>query len=166
VNKHGLSVLANQVSSLETVSKNVGKSVREIYKTTSKQSTAPASAPTSAPALSVNTPVVNGNQPLSYADTAANGPNADWKVIEKKKTQALKPKHTLSNHQLILTQKENQTVTRIDPLAIRNAFNTAFAVKGVSNPVITSVKASKRENIVLITTPSFHAQYLLEHIEI
>ena len=88
------------MSSLETVSKNLGKSVREIHKTTTKQSTAsaPALAPTSTPALSVNTPVVNGNQPLSYATAAANSPNANWKVIEKKKTQALKLKHTLSNH--------------------------------------------------------------------
>ena len=69
------------MSSLEIVSKNLGKSVCEIYKTTAKQSTAPAPAPalapTSTPALSVNTPVVNGNQPLSYAATATNGPNAN-----------------------------------------------------------------------------------------
>jgi hypothetical protein len=36
----------------------------------------------------------------------------------------------------------------------------------VSNLVITSVKASKRENIVLTTTPTFNSQYLLEHREI
>ena len=145
VNKHGLSVLANQVSSLETVSKNLGKSVREIHKTASKQATAPAPAPASAPvpALSVNTPVVNGNHTLSYAATAANGPNTDWKVVEKKKTQPSKLKHSLSNRQLVLTQEENQNTAGIDPLAIRNAFNAVFAAKGVSNPVITSVKVSK-----------------------
>ena len=166
VNKHGLSVLANQVSSLETVSKNLGKSVCEIHKTASKQATAPAPASAPVPALSVNTPVVNGNHTLSYAASAANGPNTDWKVVEKKKTQPSKPKHSLSNRQLVLTQEENQNTAGIDPLAIRNAFNAAFAAKGVSNPVITSVKVSKRENIVLTTTPSFHAQYLLDHIEI
>ena len=109
---------------------------------------------------------MNGNHTLSYAATAANGPNTDWKVVEKKKTQPSKPKHSLSNRQLVLTQEENQNTAGIDPLAIRNAFNAAFVAKGVSNPVITSVKVSKRENIVLTTTPSFHAQYLLDHIEI
>jgi hypothetical protein len=167
VNKHGLSVLANQVSSLETVSKNLGKSVREMHKTAPKQSPAPAPpASASAPAFSASTPAVNGNQPLSYAATAANGPNTNWNVIGKKKTQAPKPKHTLSNRQLVLTQEEHQTAAGIDSLAIRNAFNAAFAAKGVSNPVVASVKASKRENIVLTTTPSFNAEYLLEHINI
>jgi hypothetical protein len=166
VNKHGLSVLANQVSSLETVSKNFGKSVRGMHKTAPKQSPAPASASASAPAFSASTPAVNGNHPLSYAASAATGPNANWNVIEKKKAQAPKPKHTLSNCQLVLTQEEHQTAAGIDPLAIRNAFNAAFAAKGVSNPVVASVKASKRENIVLTTTPSFNAEYLLEHLNI
>jgi hypothetical protein len=169
VNKHGLSVLANQVSSLETVSKNLGKSVREMHKTAPKQSPAPAPAPPASapgPAFSARTPAVNGNHPLSYAATAANGPNANWNVIEKKKAQVSKPKHTLSNRQLVLTQEEHQTAAGIDPLAIRNAFNAAFAAKGMSNPVVASVKASKRENIVLTTTPSFNAEYLLEHINI
>jgi hypothetical protein len=172
VNKHGLSVLANQVSSLKTVSKNLEKSVRKMHKTAPKQSPAPAPAPASAfapasaPAFPASTPAVNGNHPLSYAATAATGPNANWKVIEKKKAQAPKPKHTLSNRQLVLTQEEHQTAAAIDPLAIRNAFNAAFAAKGVSNPVVASVKASKRENIVLTTTPSFNAEYLLEHINI
>jgi hypothetical protein len=149
VNKHGLSVLANQVSSLETVSKNLGKSVRDMHKTAPKQSPAPAPAPAfapaSAPAFPASTPAVNKNHPLSFAATAANSPNANWKVIENKKVQAAKTKHTLSNRQLVLTQEENQTAAAIDPLAIRNAFNAAFAAKGVSNPVVASVKASKQE---------------------
>jgi hypothetical protein len=58
VNKHGLSVLANQVSSLETVSKNLGKSVCKIHKTAAKPSATPAptSAPASSPAFSANAP--------------------------------------------------------------------------------------------------------------
>ena len=83
------------MSSLETVSKNLGKLVREIHKTASKQSA--ATAPASAPALSVNTLASNEIQPLSYAATAAKGQNANWELNEKKKTQALKLKHTLSN---------------------------------------------------------------------
>jgi hypothetical protein len=64
VNKHCLSVLANQVSSLETVTKNLGKSVREMRKTAPKQSPPPASASASAPAFSACTPAVNGNHSL------------------------------------------------------------------------------------------------------
>jgi hypothetical protein len=58
VNKHGLSVLANQVSSLETFSKNLGKSVCKIHKTAAKPSATPAPtpAPASAPAFSANAP--------------------------------------------------------------------------------------------------------------
>jgi hypothetical protein len=173
------------VSSLETVSKNLGKLVCKMHKTAPKQSVAPASAPApafsaSTPAFSASTPAfsastsvfsastpaVDENQLLSYAATAANGPTTNWNVIEKKETQAPKPKHTLSNCQLVLTQEENQTAAGIDLLAICNAFNAVFAAKSMSNSVIASAKASKQENIVLFTTSSFNAQYLLEHIDI
>jgi hypothetical protein len=60
VNKHGLSVLAYQVSSLETVSKNLGKSVRKMHKTATKQSPAPVPASASAPVFSASTSAVNG----------------------------------------------------------------------------------------------------------
>jgi hypothetical protein len=101
VNKHGLSILASQVSSLETVSKNLSKSVREFHKSTAKQSATPT--PASTIALPVNAQKANRNQPLTYAATAAKGPNANWQVIEKKRTQLLKPNYTLSNRQLVLT---------------------------------------------------------------
>jgi hypothetical protein len=57
VNKHSLSVLASQVSLLETVLKNLGKSVCEIHKTAAKQSTTPTLAPTIA--LPTNAPKAN-----------------------------------------------------------------------------------------------------------
>jgi hypothetical protein len=56
VNKHSLSVLANQVSFLETVSKNLGKSVCKIQKTAAKPSATPAPASASAPAFSASAP--------------------------------------------------------------------------------------------------------------
>jgi hypothetical protein len=165
------------VSSLENVSKNLGKLACKMHKTAPKQSVAPASASApassastpafsastpafsaSTPAFSASTPAVKENQLLSYAATAANGPNTNWNVIEKKETQTPKPKHTLSNRQLVLTQEENHTAAGIDLLAIRNAFNAVFAAKGVSTPVIASAKTSKQEKIVLTTTPSFNAQ--------
>jgi hypothetical protein len=152
VNKHGLSVLASQVSSLETVSKSLGSKVRELHK-----------PPT---VITATTPKT------TYAATAAKAQptNTDWQQVTKKKTAAPPPKSSLSNRQLVLIQ-ESQIFSQgngasFDPLALRNTFNLAFANKGVNGPVIASVTSSKRENIVLTTTPAFTAKYLLEKVGI
>jgi hypothetical protein len=101
---------------------------------------------------------------MSYAAAAARGhPTTDWQQVARRKSPAPSPKNSLSSRQLVLIQERP---TQFASLALRNAFNKAFADKGVSSPVIASVTPSKRENIVLTTTPSFTAKYLLENIQI
>jgi hypothetical protein len=106
----------------------------------------------------------------TYATTAAQGPangNTNWQQAPpKKKAATHPPENSFSNRQLVLTQDIHVNPLTINSLDLRNRFNTAFANKGVLTPVVASVKASKRDNIVLTTTPSFNAKYLLEKAEI
>jgi hypothetical protein len=163
VNKHGLSALASQVSSLETVSRAIGTKVRQLQK----------------PALATNTTATGSQPPLpqpnlvlptvpasSYAAAAARAqPTASsWQQVGKKKTTTPPPpKNSLSSRQLVLIQDNPQP---FNSLSLRNAFNQAFASKGVKSPVVASVTSSKKENIVLTTTPAFTAKYLLEKQDI
>jgi hypothetical protein len=164
VNKHGLSILASQVSSLETVSRSLGSKVRELHKpvTISANTTSTLKEPTATATTAKTT----------YAAAAAQGQpaNANWQQVTKKKTAAPPIKNSLQNRQLVLIQESPvlslQNRPAFDPLALRNAFNLAFANKGVNGPVMASVTSSKRENIVLTTTPAFTAKYLLEKIDI
>ena len=127
VNKHGLSVLASQVSSLESVSRTIGSKVRELNK--------PATATTATPS---NRPPPTASASTSYAAAAARGQpsTSDWQQVSKKKTTAPPPKNTLSNRQLVLIQEHPAPY---NSLALRNAFNQAFANKGVTSPVMASV---------------------------
>jgi hypothetical protein len=162
VNKHGLSVLASQVSSLETVSRSLGSKVRELHKPSSTTSTTQPQ-PTPKPPTPAFT---------SYAATAARAQptTSDWQQVTRKKTTATPVKNSLNNRQLVLIQESQvhsqQNRPTFDPLALRNAFNLAFTNKGVNGPVVASVTSSKRENIVLTTTPAFTAKYLLEKVDI
>jgi hypothetical protein len=155
VNKHGLSVLASQVASLETVSRTIGTKIQQLHKPTTPTSTTPPQ-PTPKPPPPAST---------SYAATAARAQptTSDWQQVTKKKTTAAPIKNSLSDRQLVLTLDQ---YAPFNSLALRNAFNQAFANKGVNSPVIASVTTSKRQNIVLTTTPNFNAKYLQENQEI
>lgn len=156
VNKHGLSALASQVSSLETVSRTIGSKVRQLQK---PAPIAPATSNTTT-ACSTTT-----QASTSYAAVARAQPTtANWQEVIRKKSTPPPPKNALSSRQLVLTQEG--TPQPFNSLALRNAFNQAFANKGVTSPVIASVTSSKRENIVLTTTPAFNAKYLLENQQI
>jgi hypothetical protein len=48
------------------------------------------------------------------------------------------------------------------PFSIRNAFNSAFRAKGINEPVVATIARSFTGNIVVTTTPSFNADYLVE----
>jgi hypothetical protein len=167
VNKHGLAILASQVSSLETVSRSLGSKVRELH----KPSTATAIPANTAATLKQPAIAVTTAKP-TYAATAAQGQpaNASWQQVTRKSAAPPPPKNSLNVRQLVLIQ-ESQVLSQenrpaFDPLALRNAFNLAFANKGVNGPVVASVTSSKRENIVLTTTPAFTAKYLLEKVDI
>ncbi|KAF1934871.1 hypothetical protein EJ02DRAFT_309788, partial [Clathrospora elynae] len=160
VNRHGLSVLASQVSSLETISRTIRSKVRQLQKPAPATTTITAAQPSRLPTTQAPTTTTT-SATTSYASTAARGQptTSDWQQVGKKKTATSPLKNSLSSRQL-------DNPTPFNSLALRNAFNKAFASKGVPSPVIASVTSSKRENIVLTTTPSFNAKYLLENQEI
>jgi hypothetical protein len=163
VNKHGVSLLASQVSNLETVSRSLGTKVKQLQKPTPEtisSKTTPSTSMTSTltpPAAKARTP-----GPMSYAATASNGEpkTSDWQLIAKKKTPPPSPKNSLSTRQLVLVQDQPAT---FNSLELRNAFNRSFADKGVTGPVVASVTPSAKRNIVVTTTPTYNAKYLLEH---
>ena len=101
INKHGVSVLASQVSSLESVSRSLGSKVKQLQKasppsvTTPSTPAAPVAATQAPPAL------------RSYAATAANTQprSTNWQLVTNKKSPAPTPKNSLSTRQLVLVQE-------------------------------------------------------------
>ncbi|KAF1925378.1 uncharacterized protein M421DRAFT_400053 [Didymella exigua CBS 183.55] len=140
LNKQGLSILASQVSNLEAVSKTIETRVRLLQKPVSSTATTSSTQPSS----STTTRTQTTSLPTSYATVAASN----------------SPKET-EWQKLVLTQE--QEPLGFASLEIRNAFNLAFAKKGVKSPVIASATLSLRKNIVLTTTPTFTAKYLLKN---
>jgi hypothetical protein len=82
-------------------------------------------------------------------------------LIQKKTGKTSKPRKAASNR-LILVKSATGSQTQFSPLAIRNAFNKAFADKGIEGPVVASVSRSLNQNIVVTTTSAFSADFLLE----
>lgn len=151
------SILASQISRLDVVTKGISKALNAQPKPTPTQRTSPDPQTN-------NPPQASPAPTLSYANAAGkNVPNTtEWSTVEsKKKTPTPQtPKNNLSSRQLILTQ---QNPIPINSLALRNKINDAFASNGVKSPVIVSVSLSFKKNIVLTTTPTFNAKYLLEN---
>jgi hypothetical protein len=67
---------------------------------------------------------------------------------------------------LILVQSSIESPPQFSPLALRNAFNKAFLEKGVKGLIVNIISYIRSLNIVVTTTLSFLANYLLEKREI
>ncbi|PVH68873.1 hypothetical protein DL98DRAFT_440205, partial [Cadophora sp. DSE1049] len=63
---------------------------------------------------------------------------------------------------LILVKSVSNTNTDFLSLATRNAFNKAFFKKGIKRPVVATVSKLLGQNLVVITTSAFLADFLLE----
>lgn len=115
----------------------------------------------SQPAQSAHSaPPVSGARPSpSYASVAGTGQK--WTLVTPK-TRALKPEKTSDkSHRLILVRSV-PIPPDFSPLALRNAFNQAFANKGVKGPVVNTVTKTLSQNLVVSTTSQFSADFLLE----
>jgi len=158
IRKQETSILTSQISRLDAVTKTISKSLNSQPKPNQK------TAPT---AQIHHIQQANSTPTVSYANAAAKHlpKTSEWTTVaSKKKTTSLPtPKNSLSSRQLILT---SNNATPIDSLALRNKINDAFARNGVKSPVVVSVSLSFKKNIVLTTTPTFNAKYLLEKKEI
>jgi hypothetical protein len=148
-------IIASQVANLESAARKIENRARTLNT---------ATMPGSTTSLATST-----TQPPSFATIAAtktpNSTTTEWTQVGKKpnhtKARLVNNKPTKSNR-LILVKSAIGTTTDFSPLALRNAFNKAFADKGVKGPVITTVSKTLNQNIVVTTTSSFSAQYLLD----
>ncbi|KAF1357983.1 hypothetical protein EJ07DRAFT_180621 [Lizonia empirigonia] len=134
VNKHSVSVLASQVSNLESVSRAIGSKTKLLQKPAlaavtqalPQRSTPAASTPAATSASASASTSASTTTAPSYATAAANGqPKTDWQTVAKKKTPIPTPKNSLSTRQLVLLQDQqtsiNSTTNSFSSLAIRGA---------------------------------------------
>jgi hypothetical protein len=154
-------MIGSQVSNLETAARKIEKITRQPPKTNIPplNTQTVAQPQSSAP-----------SKPLSFAQTASQGPLStttapqEWKLVQNK---ANKPPRTPKIcKRLILIQSSIGSPSQFSSFALRNAFNKAFLEKGVKGPVVNTVSRTQNQNIVVTTTPSFSADYLLEKKEI
>jgi hypothetical protein len=145
-------IIASQVANLETATRQIETKAKALAK---------APTPSQIPNNTSQPPTAT-----TFASIAGNGIQKtaqpqDWTVIQKKTAKTPKPRKAASNR-LILVKSATGSQTHFNPLAIRNAFNKAFADKGIEAPVVASVSRSLSQNIVVTTTSAFSADFLLE----
>ena len=162
--KAASTIIASQIANLETATRQIETKARVLAKAPIPEARL-SPIPTSSTALSTS------SSSSSFASIAAKGANTfstqEWTLVGKPKpTTTTKPipkatKPTKENR-LILVKSATGTSTSFSPLATRNAFNKAFADKGIKGPVVTSVTKTLTQNLVVTTTSPFTADYLLE----
>ena len=81
-----------------------------------------------------------------------------------KQTTRQQKKQDIQNRQLILVLEDSTAAAAVCPLEQRNAINQALA-KISPTPVVASVNVSARKNLVLTTTESYNAAFLLQNAE-
>jgi hypothetical protein len=143
-------IIASQIANLETAT-------RQIESKTKALASQPKQSSTSLP------------KPRPFSAVASLGASTniakpqEWTVVGNKPKPAkadLLPKAKDTSKRLILIG--SNTTTSFSPLAARNAINTAFANKGIKDPVVASVTKTLSNNLVVTTTSLFSASFLLE----
>jgi hypothetical protein len=161
------SILTSQVANLESATRQIEARAKALTKTPlpivpSKPSALKQTPPGTATGLAPPGPP--GTPPGTYASIASAGDN-DWTFVSPKSKPhkaEYPPAKPKKSNRLILVKSTGQA-TSFSPLALRNAFNKAFADKGVKGPVVTSISKSLGQNLVVTTTSQFSAEYLLEN---
>ncbi|KAF7579544.1 hypothetical protein PtrM4_037840 [Pyrenophora tritici-repentis] len=86
----------------------------------------------------------------------ANNGNT-WTTVSTKKKTNKKP---ASYYQAVLTLTQPTSHT---PLQIRDLINEEFTKGGIKDPVVKEVTTSRKNNIILTTTPTYSGEYLVQH---
>jgi hypothetical protein len=91
----------------------------------------------------------------------------EWTLVEKSVKAPKKdpsPKNQKKPNRLILIKSPTRSNSTFSLLAVQNVFNKAFSEKGVKGPVVATVsKTLSQKNIVITTTSTFSADFLLEN---
>lgn len=159
------SILGQEIRALERISRNLGSQVnptllkknQPTVQTTNNESTKPSGTHTV--------------KPLSFADVAASNiapslgqqNTQTWTQVNHQKQAKTQPTQVKKkSRQLVLITVESPN-SDLNSMVLRNRINDAFTTAGAQKPVILTVSRSfMRRNIVLTTTESFTAEYLLE----
>jgi hypothetical protein len=145
-------IIASQVANLESAARKIESKAKALASTPSQD---PSSKnPSFATIASID------------ASKTTSPKAQEWTLVSSKpKTKAKEQnsKAKAKDRRVILIQDpECLTSTPFSPLRLRNAINTAFQNKGVKEPVVATVSKTLTKNIVVTTTSSFSANYLLE----
>ncbi|TVY31391.1 hypothetical protein LSUB1_G008815, partial [Lachnellula subtilissima] len=109
------------------------------------------------------------NRSYAAAANSAN-PDSDWILVNSAKKPPPPPKPAakkpITSRRLILIKDLMVQNEDFQPLTARNALNTAFASKGVKDPVILSVSKSLQANLVVTTIEAYTSDFLLAKIDV
>lgn len=164
------SILGQEIRALEKVSRQLGNQAQNsLQKSPQLKQTINQSTPESTGIQSQTTG--KGPAKMSFAEVAAsNNASASDKSTSSNMTKTGYQKLAKSPasqgpkkcRQLVLITPDNLE-SNINSMLLRNSINDAFDKAGAQKPVILTVNRSlMRKNIVLTTTDSFTAEYLLE----
>lgn len=169
--KTASTILATQVASLETTTRNMTRKAQQLA-TVASNSLASAAKPNSPnPPAKPDSRLTPGSK-QTFASVAKQqnklaATSEGWETVSYAKraspTTAPTPKRPRqTNNRLVLLQTAPLTTSHFSPIQLRNELNKAFAAKGIAGPVVATVTRSISQNIVVTTTPGFSASFLLE----
>ena len=161
-------ILASQVTHLEKINQKLDSNIKKAVSGTVLNKQPQSQSPQSHQPHQPHQPQ---NATTTYAAALGKGPknavpNA-WEKVEAKKKSSTpdhNPKTNFRDYRVIATATE--PLGDFSPLSIRNEINKAFFTKGIKEPVIATISKSQGNNLVITTTKSFNANYLLEHEQV
>lgn len=166
------SMLSRQALDIEKAVKTLGNRVNNLNKGSEGQKNIPPPIPTTSKPQSSQTNATKTQ--MSWASRAkANTPqNDEWKTISSKKDKKIPEKKTLGKpkstqeKRLVLTLGAS-TLGMPTSMEIRDRFNKAFTAKSFKGPIISLVAPSRtKKSIIITTTPTYDADFLLKNQEI
>jgi hypothetical protein len=160
------SIISSQINNLERATRKIESKAKTLNQTPAPSQPQPQSQP-----LEPTSTLIAQNPPnrASFATIASRGvtstQNQEWTTISPK--AKAKPKESTRikarDRRVILVQDlERLSDSPFSPIRLRNTINLAFQAKGVKEPVVATVSKTLAKNIVVTTTDSFSASYLLE----
>jgi hypothetical protein len=153
-------IIASQVVNLESATRQIESKAKALAR--------PTNSSNSPNSTTSNNSTNSTNLSSSFATVASNNITRttspqEWTLVNKtkppKKDNTSKIQHKANRLILIKSPTSSKDFS---PLAIRNAFNKAFSDKGVKGPVVATVSKTLGHNVVVTTTSTFSAQFLLE----
>jgi hypothetical protein len=160
-------IIASQVANLERATRKVEILAKP------RNSAVPSQTPTQ-PTQPIQLAQPTQLTQLSYAQIAKSpSSNTSWTLVNAKEQAKAKLANSQKNKEQAKSKEKNRRLILINsaisgsmpfsPFKLRNAINDAFKKAGQVELVVRSVSKTLADNIVVSTTESFSAQFLLDH---